>query len=60
MTMLFSGLILGSVIAALAYRFGALSRTGAAAAAALGAFVFYWGGLPGAILLVLFFGGSSC
>jgi uncharacterized protein (TIGR00297 family) len=54
-----SGLILGSVIAALAYRFGALSLTGAAAAAALGAFVFYWGGLAGAILLVLFFGGSS-
>ncbi len=53
------GLGLGAVIAAGAWRFGALEASGALAAALLGGLTYGIGGLPAAILLVLFFLSSS-
>jgi uncharacterized protein (TIGR00297 family) len=53
------GLGVGSVISIVANRIGALSRFGAIGAAVLGGLTFYWGGMAGAILLLIFFGGSS-
>lgn len=56
---LLSGLLAGIVIAYLAYRAHALNRSGAAAAALLGAVIFGLGGLPWAVLLLAFFISSS-
>ena len=56
---LLSGFILGIVIAALAWRAGALSGSGAVAAAGVGGLVFGLGGLPWATLLLAFFISSS-
>jgi uncharacterized protein (TIGR00297 family) len=53
------GLILGAIIAALAWRAGSLSRSGAWAAAITGGLVFGLGGLPWAVLLLTFFVSSS-
>lgn len=53
------GLVLAIVIAYAAYRAGALSVSGAAAATLLGTVVFGLGGLEWAILLVAFFASSS-
>ena len=53
------GLFLATGIALLAYRLHSLSRSGAAAAALLGAVIFGLGGLPWAALLLTFFGSSS-
>lgn len=49
------GLLLGVLISLLAYRFHALSRSGALAAAVSGGLVFGLGGLSWAILLLAFF-----
>jgi uncharacterized protein (TIGR00297 family) len=56
---LFLGLCLGALIAYLAYRAGALSGSGAAAAGLTGGLVFGLGGLPWAGLLLVFFISSS-
>jgi uncharacterized protein (TIGR00297 family) len=53
------GLLLGMVIAVLAWRVGSLSNSGAIAAALSGGIIFGIGGLPWAILLILFFVSSS-
>jgi len=53
------GLVVGSVIGVLAYRYEALSRSGSIAAAILGGLIFHWGGMPGAVVLLIFFGSSS-
>lgn len=53
------GLGLGVTIAALAWRVGALKRSGAFAAALLGGLLFGLGGLRWAVLLLLFFVTSS-
>lgn len=53
------GLGLGALIAYLAYRAGALQRSGAWAAGLVGGLVFGLGGLPWAGLLVTFFISSS-
>ncbi len=53
------GFVLAIIIAWIAYRAGALSLSGAAAAALLGTLVFGLGGLEWAILLVAFFASSS-
>jgi uncharacterized protein (TIGR00297 family) len=53
------GIILGVVIALAAYRAGALSRCGAAAAAATGGLIFGLGGWGFAALLLTFFISSS-
>lgn len=53
------GLALAAVAAAVAWRLGALSRTGALAAAMLGGLTYGLGGLPAAILLIAFFASSS-
>ena len=53
------GIILGILIAYLAYRAKALNRSGAVAAAVLGAVIFGLGGVPWAILLLTFFISSS-
>ncbi|WP_299025456.1 YbhB/YbcL family Raf kinase inhibitor-like protein [uncultured Thermanaerothrix sp.] len=49
------GLILALIISLFAYRFQALSRSGAIAATLLGGLIFGLGGLPWAILLLGFF-----
>lgn len=56
---LLAGLGLGILIAGLAYKAGALSRSGFAAAAVDGMLVFGLGGLPAAVLLLAFFISSS-
>lgn len=53
------GLLLGLLIAYLAYRFGALDRSGMAAATFTGGLIFGLGGLPWAVLLLFFFLSSS-
>jgi len=53
------GLILAVMISLLAYFAGALSVSGAVAAAVLGAVVFGLGGIPWAIVLLAFFISSS-
>jgi uncharacterized protein (TIGR00297 family) len=59
MEQLISGLILGVAISLLAWRAGALSASGAWAAAISGGLIFGLGGLPWAILLLAFFISSS-
>jgi uncharacterized protein (TIGR00297 family) len=54
-----TGLLLGIAISTLAYRVGALSRSGAIAAAVCGGIIFGLGGLSWAILLMTFFISSS-
>ena len=53
------GLLLGVLIGTLAYRAGALSASGAWAAALTGGLIFGLGGLPWAVLLLTFFVSSS-
>ena len=53
------GLLLGAAIGLLAWRLGALNRSGALAAAASGGLIFGLGGLPWAVLLLGFFISSS-
>jgi uncharacterized protein (TIGR00297 family) len=53
------GLLLGSLIAYLAYRTHALTSRGAWTAALLGTIIFGLGGLPWAVLLLAFFISSS-
>ena len=53
------GAILAGLAAALAYRLGMLSRSGAFAAAGLGTVVFGLGGWEWSGVLILFFGSSS-
>lgn len=53
------GFILSSLVALLAWRAGALSRSGAWAAACSGGLIFGFGGLSWAILLLTFFISSS-
>ncbi len=53
------GCLLALIVALAAYRARSLSRSGAAAAAALGTAVFGLGGLPWAVLLLGFFISSS-
>ncbi len=53
------GIILAILVAALAWRAGALSASGAWAAALTGGLIFGLGGLPWAVLLLLFFITSS-
>jgi uncharacterized protein (TIGR00297 family) len=53
------GLLLGAVIAGLAWRAEALSPSGAASAAVEGMLIFGLGGLPAAVLLLAFFVSSS-
>jgi len=59
MAQLLIGLALGAVIGWLAYRLGALSRSGAWGAALTGGLIFGLGGLPWAVLLLAFFISSS-
>lgn len=54
-----SGILLGSMIAAVAYRFKALSLSGAIAAAVLGTIVFGLGGISHTIVLLVFFTSST-
>jgi uncharacterized protein (TIGR00297 family) len=54
-----AGLALGGLIAWLAWRAKALSRSGALAAALTGGLIFGLGGLPWAVLLLAFFISSS-
>ncbi len=56
---LFLGFLLAIVIAALAWRVGALSRSGALAAVLTGGLIFGLGGLPWTVLLLTFFITSS-
>jgi uncharacterized protein (TIGR00297 family) len=56
---IFIGLILGVLIAFLAWRVGSLSADGAIAAAMMGGLIFGLGGLPWAALLLTFFISSS-
>jgi uncharacterized protein (TIGR00297 family) len=58
-TLLITGLFLGAVVAGLAWRAGALSRSGAVAAMLSGGLIFGLGGLPWAALLLAFFISSS-
>lgn len=53
------GVLLAAFVAVAAYRFGALNRSGAAAAFFLGAVVFGFGGLRWAVVLLVFFITSS-
>ena len=53
------GISLGILVAFLAWRAGALSRSGAIAAAITGGLIFGLGGLPWAVLLLAFFISSS-
>ncbi|MDX1600168.1 MAG: DUF92 domain-containing protein [Anaerolineales bacterium] len=59
MSQLALGGVLAVIVAGAAWRAGALSRDGAAAAAVVGAAVFGIGGFPPAVLLVTFFVSSS-
>ncbi|MEX1071967.1 MAG: DUF92 domain-containing protein [Anaerolineales bacterium] len=56
---LFVGFGLASLAAILAFRFGVLSGSGVLAAVAIGGLTYGLGGLPWAILLLLFFASSS-
>jgi uncharacterized membrane protein len=53
------GLILGILVGFAAFRLGALTISGAVAAAFVGGLIFGFGGLPWASLLLLFFFTSS-
>ena len=53
------GFILGALIASLAWKAGALNRSGALAAILTGGLIFGFGGVPWAILLLTFFISSS-
>ena len=53
------GVFLGVLIGFAAYKLGALSVSGAVAAAVVGGMIFGLGGLPWAVLLLLFFISSS-
>lgn len=53
------GLALAAIVAAAGWRLGALSASGAIAAAVLGGLTYGIGGLPAAILLIAFFASSS-
>ncbi len=53
------GIVLGILVAALAWKVGALSASGAAAAAVTGGLIFGLGGIPWAVLLLAFFLSSS-
>jgi uncharacterized protein (TIGR00297 family) len=57
--LLITGLILGAVVAGLAWRARALSRSGAVAAVLSGGLIFGLGGLSWAVLLLTFFISSS-
>ncbi len=59
MTKFLIGLMLGVVIAYLAYRVGALNRSGGIAAGVLGTVVFGLGGVGWAVVLLTFFISSS-
>jgi uncharacterized protein (TIGR00297 family) len=59
MQQLFIGLLLALLISIAAYRFNALSRSGACAAAILGTITFGLGGFGWAVVLVAFFLSSS-
>ncbi len=59
LTQLILGFLAGALIAALAFRAGALSRSGAYAAAASGGLIFAFGGFAWAALLLTFFISSS-
>lgn len=54
-----AGILLGGLVALLAWRAGALSKSGAWAAAITGGLIFGLGGLPWAALLLTFFVTSS-
>jgi len=56
---LLSGLALGALIGALAWKLGALSSSGGLAAALTGGLIFGLGGVPWAALLLAFFVSSS-
>ncbi|RPI82978.1 MAG: DUF92 domain-containing protein [Chloroflexi bacterium] len=56
---LLAGFTLGAVIGLFSLRTGSLSRSGAAAATLTGGLIFGLGGLPWAVLLLLFFISSS-
>jgi uncharacterized protein (TIGR00297 family) len=56
---LFSGFLLGALIGYLAWKAGSLSTSGAWAATLTGGLIFGLGGLPGAVLLLVFFVSSS-
>ena len=56
---IFSGFILASVVASLAYRLHSLNRSGAYAATFVGTIIFGLGGWQWAVLLLLFFTTSS-
>lgn len=58
-TNLLSAFALAALIAALAWKLGALNRSGALAATLLGGLIYGLGGLVWAILLVVFFATSS-
>lgn len=53
------GLALAALISLAAWRFGALTTSGATAAILLGSLTYGLGGLPAAILLIAFFASSS-
>ena len=53
------GILLAALVAFIAYRLNTLNRSGAVAAFLLGAVVFGFGGLPWAIVLLVFFITSS-
>lgn len=59
MSQLLLGVLLAALIAAAAWRLGALTASGAGAAAVVGAAVFGLGGWGPAVLLVVFFASSS-
>lgn len=59
LTQLLAGFALGALIGFLAWRAGALSRSGAWAAALSGGLIFGFGGLPWAAVLLAFFISSS-
>ena len=56
---LFIGILLGIIIGIIAWRVGALDRSGALAAAVSGGLIFGLGGFPWAVLLLTFFISSS-
>ena len=56
---LMGGIALGSIVGYAAFRLGALTASGAFAAAVVGGLIFGLGGLPWASLLLLFFISSS-
>lgn len=53
------GFILGILVSAAAWRMGSLSNSGTIAAAITGGIIFGFGGLPWAVLLLIFFISSS-